>query len=60
MKAVQYFTPEYLERCSKMSSTEILQFLEDFRLMFAAQAAPQHKMEPAAQSIMQTKPDYQL
>lgn len=59
MKAVQYFTPEYLERCSKMSHAEILQFLEDFRLMFAAQAAPQQKMEPAAQSIMQTKPDYQ-
>lgn len=41
MKTVQYFTPEYLQRCQQMSPLEILQFLEDFRLLFAAQAAPQ-------------------
>lgn len=51
MKAVQYFTPEYLGRCSKMSPTEILQFLEDFRLVFAAQAAPQQKIESEPEPI---------
>jgi hypothetical protein len=50
MKAVQYFAPEYLERCSKMSHAEILQFLEDFRLMFAAKAAPQ---QPATANTQQ-------
>jgi hypothetical protein len=58
MKAVQYFTPEYLERCSKMSPTEILQFLEEFRLMFAAKAAPQQIMETAAQSAGQIEPEH--
>ncbi|MDZ4785028.1 MAG: hypothetical protein SGJ02_03015 [bacterium] len=35
MKPVQYFTKEYLTSCSKLSKTEIAQFLEDFRLMHA-------------------------
>ena len=30
-RPIQYFTPEYLERCKKMTPDEILQFLEDFR-----------------------------
>lgn len=57
MKAVQYFTLEYLERCSKMSPTEILQFLEDFRLMFAAQAAPQQ--HPTSQPTTESPLDHQ-
>lgn len=31
MKPVQYFSPEYLEQCRKMSVTDRLRFLEDFR-----------------------------
>lgn len=50
MKTVQHFTPEYLERCSRMSAREILQFLEEFRLLFAAQAAPQQPAVSTADS----------
>ncbi len=35
MKAVQYFTDEYLEQCKKMSPDSIAEFLESFRLMQA-------------------------
>ena len=31
MRPVQKFSDEYLERCSEMSSDEIVRFLEDFR-----------------------------
>ena len=31
MRLVQKFSDEYLERCSEMSSDEIVRFLEDFR-----------------------------
>lgn len=31
MRPVQYFTPEYLEQCRRMSITDRLNFLEDFR-----------------------------
>ncbi len=50
MRPVQYFTPDYLERCSKMSHAEILQFLEEFRLMFAAKAAEQNSQPIATTS----------
>lgn len=30
-KALQMFTDDYLENCKKMSSHEILKFLDDFR-----------------------------
>ncbi|HEV8051524.1 MAG TPA: hypothetical protein VGP47_03450 [Parachlamydiaceae bacterium] len=30
-KSVQYFTPEYLEKCKGMSPDQILNFLEDYR-----------------------------
>jgi len=32
-RPVQYFSEEYLERCRKMSPTEIASYLEGFRLM---------------------------
>ena len=38
MKALQKFTPEYLEECRSMSLTDIAQFLEDFRLITARSA----------------------
>jgi len=31
MKAVQYFSDEYLERCRSMTVEQILHFLDDFR-----------------------------
>ena len=33
MKAVQYLSKEYLERCASMTSEQIIQFLEDFRAL---------------------------
>ena len=36
MKAVQYFTDEYLKQCSKATPLQILDYLEQFRLMQAA------------------------
>lgn len=36
-KALQKFTPEYLEECKKMSPLEILNFIENFRNLILAQ-----------------------
>lgn len=33
MKALQTFTPEYLDLCKKMKPEQIVQFLEDFRIL---------------------------
>lgn len=33
MKAVQYFSDEYLAQCKKMKPQQILQFLEEFRTL---------------------------
>lgn len=33
MKAVQYFTDEYLEQCKKMTPLQIMHFQESFRLL---------------------------
>lgn len=40
MRPVQYFSTEYLEQCRKMTSGQILAFLEDFRTLHAAAVAP--------------------
>jgi predicted DNA binding CopG/RHH family protein len=40
MRPIQYFSKEYLEQCRKMTSGQILSFLEDFRTLHAAVAAP--------------------
>lgn len=31
MRPIQYFSKEYLDRCSSMTPEQIIQFLEDFR-----------------------------
>ena len=36
MKTIQKFSQEYLEECSKLSTQEILQFLEDFKSLHQA------------------------
>ena len=33
MNPVQYFTDEYLSRCKNLSAEQIVQFLEDFRVI---------------------------
>ncbi len=33
MKALQYLSKEYLERCALMNPEQIIQFLEDFRTL---------------------------
>jgi len=35
MKAVQYFSDDYLKECRKMKPEQILQFLEDFQKLHA-------------------------
>lgn len=34
-KPVQYFTKEYLEKCSKMTPDQIIEFLENYRQLVA-------------------------
>lgn len=36
MKALQTFSDEYLEQCKKMKPAQILEFLENFRLLHSA------------------------
>ncbi len=39
MKTVQIFSDEYLENCRKLSSDDIVQFLDDFRRLHGAAKA---------------------
>lgn len=41
-KPVQYFTDEYLENCKKLSTDQILRFLDDYRKL---QVAPGKLMQ---------------
>lgn len=45
MRPVQFFTPEYLERCRGLTPEQILQFLDDFRQMHGAAALPEREAE---------------
>lgn len=38
-RAVQCFSDEYLQRCRRLSAEDILQFLEEYRLNYAAAEA---------------------
>ncbi|MBI4915261.1 MAG: hypothetical protein HY825_05385 [Acidobacteria bacterium] len=40
MRPVQYFSPEYLERCRELSPEQIVAFLDDFQALHAAASAP--------------------
>lgn len=35
-KAVQFLTKEYLERCKRMTPDQILEFIENYRALFAS------------------------
>ncbi len=50
MKPVQYFSPEYLAQCKKMSVTDRLRFLEDFRKL-------QDRGEPAKSRLISLRID---
>ena len=39
MKPVQYFTPEYLEQCRRMTPDQVIRFVEDFRVLHAGRVA---------------------
>ncbi len=34
-KTIQYFTKEYLKRCEGMTSDQIIEFLENYRMLFS-------------------------
>jgi predicted DNA binding CopG/RHH family protein len=40
MRPVQYFSKEYLDQCRKMTSEQIISFLEDFRTLQAGAVEP--------------------
>ena len=40
MRPVQYFTPEYLEQCRRMTPDQIIRFVEDFRRLHGGLARP--------------------
>lgn len=39
VRPVQYFSDDYLQRCRRLRTQDILRFLEEFRLNYAATAA---------------------
>ena len=43
-KTVQYFTDDYLESCKKMTPEQILNFLENFRLLHLEQKKSKSKL----------------
>ncbi len=51
MKALQKFSPEYLEQCKQMQPKEIVQFLEDFRVLHLTLAQSNLKLKSKLISI---------
>ena len=45
-RAVQYFSDEYLERCRRLSARDIVRFLEEFRLNYAAAESARRQKRP--------------
>ena len=51
-RAVQYFSDEYLQRCRRLTAQDIVRFLEEFRLNYAAaEAARQGTGDSVAGSL---------
>jgi len=44
MRAIQYFSKEYLERCSGMKPEQILVFLDEFRLLHSRRQKPKSRL----------------
>ena len=40
MKATQYFSDEYLDRCRDMTPDQVIRFLDDFRQLHGSRPAP--------------------
>ncbi len=38
MRPVQYFSKEYLDQCKNFTTEQIVQFVEDFRILFGEEA----------------------
>ena len=47
MKALQYFSEEYLEQCRDMTPDQVIQFLDDFRQL--------HSTRPSASKLISMK-----
>lgn len=48
-KTIQYFTPEYLSRCRGATPDQIIEFLENYRMLFSVtpEKELQNSVEPA-------------
>ena len=44
MKAVQYFSDEYLQQCREMTPDQIIRFLDDFRQLHGAETRSKSKL----------------
>jgi predicted DNA binding CopG/RHH family protein len=40
VRPVQYFSPEYLERCRELTPEQVVAFLDDFQALHAAATVP--------------------
>ncbi len=54
MKAIQYFSDEYLERCAEMTPNEIARFLDDFRQVHGGKVNRNEKSKLISIKIPQT------
>ena len=43
MKAVQFFSDEYLAQCAEMTADDIAQFLDEFRIIHGAKTSGEKK-----------------
>ena len=58
-KILQLFSKEYLERCKKMTPSEAIEFLENYRMLFARPATKSKlislKIEPTLLQVFKQK-----
>lgn len=55
MRAIQFFTAEYLEECKKLTPEQIIQFLEDFRKQYATSEIDTSLVQKTDQKLIVTK-----
>jgi len=46
-RPVQYFSDEYQERCKKLTTADIVRFLEEFRLLHGGANLDDSRVQPA-------------
>ena len=54
MKALQYFSREYLKQCRDLTTDEILKFLEDFRNLHSRKTGTKLISLKVANSLLET------